>query len=58
MSRKKDGRIELKVPTDRKVRWCPDPHRRGRIFASKKVYDRKARAPKGSGPSDFPGLSA
>jgi hypothetical protein len=37
----------------RKTRWCPDPHRRGRIIPSKKLYKRKPRMP--SGVSHFTG---
>jgi hypothetical protein len=38
---------ELAELDKRRTRWCPDPHRRGRIIPSKKLYRRKPRTPRG-----------
>jgi hypothetical protein len=38
---------ELAELNKRRTRWRPDPHRRGRIIQSKKLYRRKPRTPRG-----------
>jgi hypothetical protein len=35
-------KLNQRIPT----RWCPDPHRRGRVIPSKKLYSRKPRTPR------------
>jgi hypothetical protein len=53
---KSKGVVGLKAFPDRKPRYVPDPHRRGRVIPSKTIYSRKARTSREAGPSGFSGL--
>lgn len=54
---KTKGVAGLKALPDRKPRFIPDPHRRGRVIPSKTIYNRKARSSREAGPSAFSGRS-
>lgn len=54
---KSKGVVGLKALPNRKPRYVPDPHRRGRVIPSKTIYNRKARTSREAGPSGFSGAT-
>jgi hypothetical protein len=47
MKRKVSTKDWEALKSRRPIRWCPDPHQRGRAVPSKKLYQRKPRTPSG-----------